>query len=71
MFDVTTVAVIGLIGLMFYQIVMSDRQNKRYTEAIDNNTKAINAVREIMLHINSSDGMHEKLLNAILDKLNK
>lgn len=71
MFDVTTVAVIGLIGLMFYQIVMSDRQNKRYTEAIDNNTKAINAVREIMLHISSSDGMHEKLLNAILDKLNK
>lgn len=71
MFDVTTIAVLGMMGLVFFQIIMIDRQSRRYTEALDNNTKAINSVREIMMHISSSDGMHEKLLNAILDKLNK
>jgi hypothetical protein len=76
--DPNFLAVIGLIGLAFYQIVTNNIQNKRYTnaimknaEAIENSNKAINSLREIMIHINASDGIHEKLLVAILDKFTK
>lgn len=61
----------GFFGLVLFQMLAFERMTKRYTEALENNTKAITSVREIMIHISSADGMHEKLLTTILDRLNK
>ena len=78
MLDATLVSVVGFIALMFYQIVMTDRQSKRYAdameknaEAIDNSTKAIVALRELMVYMNKSDGLHEKLLTSILERIDR
>jgi hypothetical protein len=69
--DANTLTIIGLVGVMIYQILMVDRQNKRYMDVIENNTKAINSMRDAMLSMNSSTGLHERLLTQILDNLKR
>jgi hypothetical protein len=61
----------GFFGLVIFQMMAFERMTSKYTEALENNTKALNTVREIMIHISSADGMHEKLLTTILNRLNK
>ena len=69
--DANTLTIIGLVGVMIYQILMVDRQNKRYMDVIENNTKAINSMRDAMLSMNSSTRLHERLLTQILDNLKR
>lgn len=64
-------SVLGLVVVVVYQIIMVDRQNKRYMNVIENNTKAITAVRDAMVSMNASTFLHERLLTQILEKLEK
>lgn len=64
-------SVLGLVVVVVYQIIMVDRQNKRYMDVIENNTKAITAVRDAMVSMNASTFLHERLLTQILEKLEK
>jgi hypothetical protein len=60
--DVTTVTVLALIGLMVFQTVA-------YTRAMDNSTKALNALRDTIMFNYKQSGLHEELLKGIVEKL--
>jgi hypothetical protein len=60
--DVLTITVLALIGLMIFQTVA-------YTRAMDNSTKALNALRDTIMFNYKQSGLHEELLKGIIEKL--
>ena len=60
--DVLTITVLALIGLMIFKTVA-------YTRAMDNSTKALNALRDTIMFNYKQSGVHEELLKGIIEKL--
>jgi hypothetical protein len=60
--DVLTITVLALIGLIVFQTIA-------YTKAMDNSTKALNALRDTIMFNYKQSGLHEELLKGIIEKL--
>ncbi len=76
---ILAVLVLGaLIGLIIYLVFSANRQQRLYLELferqsaiIQNLTKAVQDLREVIVHSNTTAATHEQLLEQILRKVDK